>query len=108
MFVASKREGSDQSMKTRLWVMGNSTSENLENEATIANSKIATDKGWIIDVKGDGTGGKSTGIAEITLSDISNNVAEIYNAAGVKLNAPTKGLNIFRMKDGSTRKVMMK
>lgn len=107
-YVASKREGSDQSMKTRLWVMGNSTSENLENEATIANSKIATDKGWIIDVKGDGTGGKSTGIAEITLSDISNNVAEIYNAAGVKLNAPTKGLNIFRMKDGSTRKVMMK
>ena len=38
----------------------------------------------------------------------SGNFEGIYNAAGTKLNRMEKGVNIIRMNDGSTRKVMIK
>ena len=37
-----------------------------------------------------------------------NRVAERYNAAGARIYAPVKGINILKMEDGSVRKVLVK
>lgn len=45
-----------------------------------------------------------TGIEETTTSAAAP--VEFFNAAGIKVAAPQKGLNIIKMSDGSTKKVL--
>lgn len=54
-----------------------------------------------------GFGGDATAISTIEALT-SGNFEGIYNAAGAKLNRMEKGVNIIRMTDGTTRKVMIK
>lgn len=51
--------------------------------------------------------GNTTGISSI---NHNNNVVieACYAADGTKLSAPQKGINILKMSDGTTRKVMVK
>jgi hypothetical protein len=49
---------------------------------------------------------KATGIQRVE-SD-SKEVVEIYNVSGVRQSAISRGLNIIRMSDGTTRKVFVK
>ena len=52
-------------------------------------------------------GGDATAISTIEALT-SGNFEGIYNAAGAKINRMEKGVNIIRMTDGTTRKVMIK
>lgn len=54
-----------------------------------------------------GFGGDATAISTIEALT-SGNFEGIYNAAGAKINRMEKGVNIIRMTDGTTRKVMIK
>lgn len=58
-------------------------------------------------VKAYTLGGDATAISTIEALT-SGNFEGIYNAAGAKLNRMEKGVNIIRMTDGTTRKVMIK
>jgi hypothetical protein len=49
---------------------------------------------------------RATGIQRVE-SD-SKEVVEIYNLSGVRQSAISRGLNILRMSDGTTRKVLVK
>lgn len=51
-------------------------------------------------------GGDATGISAIDA--LLNGDAEIYNVSGMKQNSLQKGMNIIKMSDGTTRKVMVK
>ena len=51
-------------------------------------------------------GGDATGIS--TIDALLNGDAEIYNVSGMKQNSLQKGMNIIKMNDGTTRKVMVK
>ena len=52
-------------------------------------------------------GDDTTGIS--ALEALTNNAFEaIYSADGVKLNRIEKGVNILKMSDGTTRKVILK
>lgn len=48
-----------------------------------------------------------TGINQATTTSI-NRVVERYNAAGARISAPVKGVNILKMEDGSVKKVIVK
>ena len=50
------------------------------------------------------TGNGSTGVAGITAGD--KQTVGFYTVGGVRLNAPQKGVNIVRLADGTTRKVI--
>ena len=52
-------------------------------------------------------GAGSTGIITVNNSTNATVVAH-YAADGTKVSAPVKGLNILKMSDGTTRKVMVK
>lgn len=47
----------------------------------------------------------TTGIDDVNSDDVNK---EYYNLNGVRIAQPTKGVNIMKMSDGSTRKVLMK
>ena len=51
-----------------------------------------------------------TGLNEIGNDHLGmeNDAIAIYNINGRKLSAPQKGINIIRMSDGTTRKVMIR
>ncbi len=51
-------------------------------------------------------GGDATGIN--TLDALLNGDVEIFNVSGMKQNSLQKGMNIIKMSDGTTRKVMVK
>ena len=51
-------------------------------------------------------GGDATGISAIEA--LLNGEAEIYNVSGMKQNSLQKGMNIIKMNDGTTHKVMVK
>lgn len=51
-------------------------------------------------------GGDATGIS--TIKALMKGDAEIYNISGVKQNSLQKGMNIIKMSDGTTRKLMVK
>ena len=50
--------------------------------------------------------GEATGISSVVADD--KEVVEVarYTADGVRISAPVKGLNIIKMSDGATRKVI--
>ena len=49
------------------------------------------------------------GIDEIKNEELRmNNDDEWYDLSGRRLDKPTKGINIIRMSDGTTKKVLMK
>lgn len=50
----------------------------------------------------------STGIAGVKVDDANKTVVATYNAAGQQVAAGTKGLNIVKYSDGSTKKVVIK
>ena len=49
----------------------------------------------------------STGIEDVTTGSEATVVAR-YNVNGVQIAAPVKGINIVKMSDGTTRKVLVK
>ena len=51
-------------------------------------------------------GGDATGISAIEA--LLNGDAEIFNVSGMKQNSLQKGMNIIKMNDGTTRKIMVK
>lgn len=57
--------------------------------------------------KGDNEGwSPATGIDSIATVDTS--VVAIYNLSGVKVNTYQKGINIVRLSDGTTKKILVK
>lgn len=52
--------------------------------------------------------GETTGIKVINGTDSNATVVARFAADGTKISAPVKGLNILKMSDGTTRKVMVK
>lgn len=48
----------------------------------------------------------TTGIDSIATGDTS--VVAIYNLSGVKVNTYQKGINIVRLSDGTTKKILVK
>lgn len=79
--------------------------EQLEVVALILNSD-----GQIVNAAINTIGTQEDYAAGITATDDTYNTTETarYNAAGVRLTAPTRGINIVRMSDGTTRKVIVK
>jgi len=59
------------------------------------------------DVSFDLTNGDADAIEDVIASSLSE-IVGVYSVSGQKLPAPQKGLNIIRMSDGTTRKVMIK
>ena len=53
-------------------------------------------------------GGNSTGISGVVTPDENATVVARYALDGTQLSAPTKGINIIKMSDGTTRKVIVK
>lgn len=51
--------------------------------------------------------GVATGITDVNAAETSTKVVGIYSLDGMKLNAPVKGINIFKYADGTTKKVMI-
>ena len=50
----------------------------------------------------------NSGTGIMSLSEKAGSVAERYNVSGQRINAPQKGLNIIRLTDGKTVKVLVK
>ncbi|MDD7334909.1 MAG: hypothetical protein PUG75_00185, partial [Prevotella sp.] len=73
--------------KLRLRVIGNSSSTRPANQASKAESVIATGKGWVIDQKGDGTG---CDMAYVTLLPVDNGTVTMQTADGVEVPSGTK------------------
>ena len=52
--------------------------------------------------------GESTGINETVASPSTNTIEGIYTLSGVRINNMQKGINIIRMSDGTTHKVLVR
>ena len=52
--------------------------------------------------------GETTGIKTINGADSNATVVARFAADGTQISAPVKGVNILKMSDGTTRKVMVK
>jgi hypothetical protein len=62
----------------------------------------------LADVMTDLTNGIETVSAGESVDAMAGNAEAIYSAEGKRLSAPAKGINIIRMSDGTTRKVLLK
>lgn len=62
--------------------------------------------GTVLAVSRKGTS-VTTGITDVNAAETSTKVVGIYSLDGMKLNAPVKGINIFKYADGTTKKVMI-
>ena len=72
-----------------------------KTDATLARICTPTQDGYFTD--------KNTTITGIrAIEDVDLNNSEIYNVQGVRVPTHHKGLNIIKMSDGSTKKVMVK
>ena len=70
-------------------------------DATLARVCTSTQDGYFTD--------KNTSITEIRdIENVDLNESEIYNIQGVRTNTLHRGINIIRMSDGTTKKVMVK
>lgn len=68
---------------------------------------IDTETGKIVNAAERAVGTFGTGIGVV--NPLEKNVKEVarYSVDGTKLNAPVKGINIVKMSDGTTRKVLV-
>lgn len=62
----------------------------------------------VLGISRKGTGGVATGIENIENRPAVNAAEGIYTINGVKINSLQKGINIIKMADGTTRKVVIK
>lgn len=62
----------------------------------------------VLGISRKGTGGVATGIENIENRPAVNAAEGIYTINGVKINSLQKGINIIKMSDGTTRKVVIK
>ncbi len=76
----------------------------IKNASKVAGDKLVVD-GFKLFYYGNPD--LATGI-EDTLADEAKEVEGYYNAAGVRSVAPTRGINIIKYKDGSSKKVYIK
>ena len=82
------------------------------NVCTTEHVSIAKQKGWRVlysdrkDSWVDYSGTDPSSLERISIDE--NEIANVFTLDGQQMNSMHKGLNIIRMKDGSTRKVMMK
>ena len=62
----------------------------------------------ILGISRKGTGGVASGIENIENRPSASAVNGIYTINGMKINTLQKGINIIKMSDGTTRKVVIK
>lgn len=62
----------------------------------------------VLGISRKGTGGVATGIENVENRPAVNAAEGIYTINGVKINSLQKGINIIKMADGTTRKVVIK
>lgn len=63
---------------------------------------------WVNNANVAKVGGNSTGISGVVTPDENATEVARYALDGTQLSAPTKGINIIKMSDGTTRKVIVK
>lgn len=83
-YVAPKKTTSSE-LQTRLWVSSSETKN--ANDASHAESILATGKGWIINEKGDGTGCTK---AFITILPYKNGTVRVKDASGNEVHSGDK------------------
>ncbi len=92
------------------WVY-NSDDEDEKNVCTTIQVQQANDKGWIVayikDEKGYIYHGSDPAAVENITVD-NNEIAEVYTFDGKRIGSIQKGLNIIKMKDGTTRKIIVR
>lgn len=100
-------KGADVEYKSKLDISANTLIQNKENLSLTA-LLINRHNFYIVNAAQVRLGGNADGISGV--ENDANGVAEVarYNASGVLLSAPQKGLNIVKYSDGTTKKVMVK
>ena len=92
------------------WVY-NSDDEDEKNVCTTIQVQQANDKGWIVayikDEKGYIYHGSDPAVVENINVD-KNGITEVYTFDGKRIDYIQKGLNIIKMKDGTTRKIIVR
>ena len=94
----------------QFWVY-NSDDEDEKNVCTTIQVQQANAKGWIAAYIKDGKGYRYNGsdpaaVESITVS--KNEIADVYTLDGKRIDSIQKGLNIIKMKDGTTRKIIVR
>ena len=94
----------------QFWVY-NSDDENENNVCTTIQVQQANAKGWIVAYIKNGGGyiydGSDPAAVEGTNVD-KNEIAEVYTFDGKRIDSMQKGLNLIKMKDGTTRKIIVR
>ena len=80
--------------------------ENLRSTGYLMANLSATIAGESHSVKVEFTNGESTGMTSI--SHARTETEACYTVNGIRLTTPQRGINIVRMSDGTTRKVLVK
>lgn len=75
--------------------------------ATAQTFETALDKAWVNNTNSVKVG-ETTGIDNAIVDNVNNSEVARYSLDGMQLSAPQKGLNIVRLSDGRTVKVMVK
>ena len=92
------------------WVY-NSDDEDEKNVCTTIQVQQANAKGWVVgyikDEKGYIYHGSDPAAVENITVD-NNEIAEVYTFDGKRIGSIQKGLNIIKMKDGTTRKIIVR
>ena len=94
----------------QFWVY-NSDDEDEKNVCTTIQVQQANAKGWIAAYIKDGKGYRYNGSDPAAVENITvdnNEIAEVYTFDGKRIDSIQKGLNIIKMKDGTTRKIIVR
>ena len=94
----------------QFWVY-NSDDEDEKNVCTTIQVQQANAKGWIAAYIKEGKGYRYNGSDPAAVENITvdnNEIAEVYTFDGKRIGSIQKGLNIIKMKDGTTRKIIVR
>lgn len=82
----------------------------IKMNATTGQFITKMDQAWVVNAHKAAVGSESemTGITEVGMPDANAYEVARYTIDGIRVNAPVKGLNIVKMSDGRTIKVMVK
>lgn len=72
------------------------------------NNATAQYESWVIDREGVAAEEDEEAAIALTTARADNNVVAYYSIDGRRLTAPTKGLNIIHLTDGTTKKIIVK
>lgn len=88
-----------ESQQTGIYYLANDVAD-----APLSSTSIASEKGWTVTVKGDGSG---SGVDTVNAHTSATPTA-YYTIDGRLHSTPQQGVNIMKMSDGTTRKIIVK